>query len=68
MSAGERGDAWYRHPLLWLGGFILVASLAGCIWMIVMAARYPDPPLETGSEHSFRVPLDSGARTPAPPR
>src|SRR5690606_2245717 len=49
MNASKAGATWYRHPLLWLGSFILLASLAGCAWMIVMAARYPDPPLDTGS-------------------
>jgi len=65
MNASKAGATWYRHPLLWLGSFILLASLAGCAWMIVMAARYPDPPLDTGSPHSFRMPLE-GAPAPAP--
>lgn len=68
MSAGRRGDAWYRHPLLWLGSAIMAVLVAGCAWLIVMAARYPDPPLDTGSQHHFRVPLDKDARTPATPR
>lgn len=67
MSAAKSHDAWYRHPLLWLGSFILLASLAGCIWMIVMATRYPDPPLDIGEQQTFRMPLES-APAPASPR
>jgi hypothetical protein len=30
-------DRWYRPPVMWLGGAILLASLAGCIALIVVA-------------------------------
>lgn len=67
MSEPGRGAPWYRHPLFWLGSLVLLASLVGCLWMIVMAARYPDPPLDTGSQQMFRMPLES-APQPATPR
>ena len=51
--------AWHRQPLFWLGSLILVASLAGCAWMIVLAMRYPDPALDTGSERILKVPLSA---------
>ena len=44
----RRASAWYRQPVLWLGLAILLLSLAGCIWMIVLGARHGDAPLETG--------------------
>jgi len=28
---------WYRPPVIWLGAVILLASLAGCIALIVVA-------------------------------
>mgnify|MGYP001465289053 CR=1 FL=1 len=65
MSASRSTHAWYRHPMLWLGSFILLASIAGCIWMIVMAARYPDPPLDTGSQQNFRMPLEGAPASPS---
>lgn len=45
-AAPPAADAWYRQPVLWLGVAILVASLAGCVWMIVVGARHADVPLE----------------------
>jgi hypothetical protein len=30
-------DRWYHPPIIWLGGAILLASLAGCIALIVVA-------------------------------
>ncbi len=72
MSEPRRRDGWYRHPLFWLGSFVLAASLAGCAWMIVLAARYPDPPLDTGSGQILKMPLreappSASASAAAPP-
>ena len=33
------GQAWYRPPVVWLGIAILLASLAGCVGLIVAASR-----------------------------
>jgi hypothetical protein len=49
-------DRWYRQPVLWLGALLFVASLAGCVWMIVMAERHADPAVPT-DEAVFNVPL-----------
>ncbi len=38
--------AWYRQPILWLGAAIFGASLAGCVWMIVLGARHADEPVD----------------------
>lgn len=31
-------EPWYRPPVMWLGAAILLASLAGCIALIVAAS------------------------------
>lgn len=66
-------STWYRQPVLWLGIAVFLASLAGCVWMIVLGARHADTPLDT--PHTvFGVPVapHSAARPhgppPAPPR
>jgi hypothetical protein len=48
-----RAGAWYRQPVLWLGAAILVASLAGCVWMIVLGARHADVPVEGAHPHAL---------------
>ncbi len=59
--------AWYRQPVLWLGAFVLLASLAGCVWMIVLGAQYVDPPVATHGT-IFKVPLARPAPAPEAPR
>ncbi|RYD14331.1 MAG: hypothetical protein EOP90_14040 [Lysobacteraceae bacterium] len=54
---------WYRQPVAWLGLAILVASLAGCIWMIVLGARHADEPVPTGAR-VFKVPTTAPADAP----
>ena len=61
--SGSPASAWYRQPILWLGAAILGASLAGCIWMIVLGARHADEPVE--APHAvFGVPSSSSAHKP----
>ena len=49
--------AWHRQPIVWVGAAVLAASIAGCVWLIVVAERYVDPPLpETGIE-ILKMPL-----------
>ena len=50
-------------PLVWLGAAILAASLAGCIAMIVLAARYPDEVAASGAERIMKMPLVRAPRT-----
>lgn len=47
---------WYQQPIAWLGLLILVASLAGCISMILLAQQHDDPPLANTTETSFKIP------------
>jgi len=56
-SAESRRSAWYRQPVLWLGAVLFAASLAGCVWMIVLGARHADEPLETGATEILKMPL-----------
>jgi hypothetical protein len=60
------GDAWWRQPVLWLGAAILLASLAGCIVMLMLAARHPDAPLPKAGVEILRVPVARPASGPEP--
>ncbi|MDR2213871.1 MAG: hypothetical protein LBE21_09640, partial [Pseudomonadales bacterium] len=51
---------WYHQPILWLGLVLFAASLAGCIWLIVLAERHADPPVPTDAA-LFDVPLAPAA-------
>jgi len=59
------GSAWYHQPVLWLGIAIFLASLAGCVWLIVVSVRYADTPLTT-SHAVLGVPA-SAHSAPHPP-
>ncbi len=62
------GSAWYHQPVLWLGIAVFAASLAGCVWLIVVSVRYADTPLDT-SQAVFGVPVSahSAAQPPTDP-
>jgi hypothetical protein len=63
--------AWYRQPVIWLGAAILAASLAGCVWMIVLGARYADRPLQGNHQRTlFDMPVRDAepAKTGSGPR
>ena len=64
--AARTASAWYRQPVLWLGVFIFVGSLAGCVWMIVLGASHADTPLDT-SHTVFGVPVGAQQRRAAAP-
>ena len=59
-------SAWYRQPVLWLGAFVFVASLAGCVWLIVVSVRYADTPLTPGSHAVLGVPVAAHSAPPPP--
>jgi hypothetical protein len=50
-------EPWYSLPVVWLGAAILIASLAGCIGLIVSASRYPDEPLRLSDDELLHVPI-----------
>jgi len=58
-------SAWYRQPVVWLGALLFAASLAGCVWMIVLGVRHADEPIDTGSVEVLKMPLTRPA--PAKP-
>jgi len=61
--------SWYRQPVVWLGVGIFLASLAGCVWIIVAAARNADPPVPAAPTGVLGVPSSAhSARTPAKAR
>jgi len=51
-----------RQPVVWLGGAIFLASLAGCVLMIVLGTTAEDPPVPTPRGGILKVPL---SRLPA---
>lgn len=58
-------SVWYRQPMLWLGVFVFVASMAGCVWLIMVGIRYADTPLDT-SHTVFGVPVSAHSSAPPP--
>jgi hypothetical protein len=54
----EAEGRWYRQPILWLGIAVFIASMAGCVWIIVAGTRSADIPLET-SHTVFGVPASA---------
>jgi hypothetical protein len=69
MSRVAAPDRWYRQPVLWLGGLILLTSLAGGVSMIVLGARYADPPLDGAGAQIMKMPLtraDEPVPAPSP--
>lgn len=63
--AADTSSDWYRQPVVWLGVIVFLASIAGCVWIVVMSVRYADTPLET-SHAVFGVPV-SAHSSRAPP-
>lgn len=51
-------SSWHRQPVVWLGIFIFLASLGGCVWMIVLGSQHADEPVAAGIEHIMKMPLD----------
>jgi hypothetical protein len=64
-AARDAGAAWHRQPIVWLGAAVLAASIAGCVWLIVVAERYVDPPLPVEGLQILKVPLTRPAPQPA---
>lgn len=58
---------WYRQPIVWLGVALFVASLAGCVWIIVVASHHPDAPVEHAGRGLFGVPSSAHSSHGPPP-
>ena len=52
----EVHGAWYRAPIVWLGAGVLCASIVGCVLLIALVARYPDPPIALERETVLKLP------------
>jgi hypothetical protein len=65
-NAAHAASAWYHQPVLWLGIAVFLASIAGCVWLIVVSVRYADTPLST-SPPVFGVPASAHSAARAPP-
>lgn len=50
-------ERWYSLPVLWLGAAILLASIVGCIGLIMTASRHPDEPLQLSDDELLHVPI-----------
>jgi hypothetical protein len=50
-------EHWYALPVVWLGAAILLASMVGCIGLIISAARYPDEPVRLSGDELLHVPV-----------
>jgi hypothetical protein len=61
-SASPAPARWYQQPVAWLGVLLFLASIAGCVWLLVAASGYDDQSLPLEGEVLLKVPLE---RTPA---
>jgi hypothetical protein len=66
-NTAHAASAWYHQPVLWLGIVVFVASMAGCVWLIVVSVRYADTPLNPSQQAVFGVPASAHSAPPAPP-
>lgn len=57
---------WHRQGVVWLGVLVFVASVAGCVWIIMAGLRHTDVPLATGQHAVFGVPATTHSAAPPP--
>lgn len=50
---------WYQVPVVWLGVLIFIASLAGCVWIIVVSVQHRDEALPVSTHAVLGVPAQS---------
>lgn len=61
-----RTGVWYRQPVLWLGVLTFVASMAGCVWILVVSMHHADTPVDA-SHTIFNVPASAHSSRGSPP-
>ncbi len=54
--ASHVATPWYKVPVVWLGVLIFAASMAGCVWIIVVGAQYRDEPVIPSTHAILGVP------------
>ena len=57
-------DRWYRQPVLWLAVAILLASIAGCIGLIILGSHHPDDSLRPQGDELLHVPVTRDPQRP----
>lgn len=53
----KRSQGPWRQPVVWLCATLFAASLAGCVLMIVLAMRHPDPSPSAGGDVIMKMPV-----------
>lgn len=56
---------WYRVPVAWVGILVFAASVAGCVWMIVVSAQFRDDALPTTAPAVLGTPVHARPALPA---
>ena len=67
MNGADPSAAWFRQPIVWLGGVIMAATIAACIAIITLALLHPDQPLPTRTTDVMKVPLEHAPRARSSP-
>jgi hypothetical protein len=52
---------WYRQPLVWFGGLVFAALLAGTAVTVIVATRFGDQSLPAGNIRVLATPIDRSA-------
>ena len=52
---------WYRQPLVWFGGLVFAALLAGTAVTVIVATRVGDQSLPAGNVRVLATPIDRAA-------
>ena len=52
---------WYRQPIVWLGGLVFAALLAGITLTVIVSTRFQDEPLPVGSVRVLATPINRDA-------
>jgi uncharacterized membrane protein YccC len=61
-----RTGAWWRQPVLWLGVLTFLASLAGCVWILLVSLQHADTPVDA-AHTVFGVPASTHSSRGASP-
>lgn len=60
-------SAWYHQPIAWFGLAVFVASVAGCVWIIISSIRYADHPVDP-HQATTTLGIPVAASSSRPPR
>ncbi len=55
--AREHVVPWYRQGIIWLCAAVTLLSVAGSVWLILVARAHEDPPLEISGPRIMKVPV-----------